>query len=72
MLSAADSRISSLAVSLCGVEAFLDIMAKESFKEILESYQHKSEGVYVEYPPSMRETTETMRRGCSEMNTRGR
>ena len=44
--------------SLRVVKAFVDVMAKESFKEILESYQHKSEGVYAGYAPSMRETTE--------------
>lgn len=47
-----------LTSSLRVVKAFVDVMAKESFKEILESYQHKSEGIYAGYPPSIRETTE--------------
>lgn len=47
-----------LTSSLKVVKAFVDVMAKESFKEILETYQHKSEGIYAGYPPSMRETTE--------------
>lgn len=47
-----------LTSSLRAVKSFGDLLAKESFKEILESYQNKSERVYVGYPPSMTDTTE--------------
>lgn len=33
-------------------------MPQETFKKILESYQQKSESVYVGYSPSMTDTTE--------------
>lgn len=47
-----------LTSSLRAVKAFVDLTAKQTFKEILESYQHKSESVYVGYSPSMTDITE--------------
>lgn len=56
-LSAADS-------STKVVKGFMDVMAKESFKMVLEGYQNKSEDIYTGYSASMREATEEkMRKG---------
>lgn len=62
-LSAADS-------STKVVKGFVDVMAKESFKMVLEGYQNKSEDIYTVYSASMREATEEkMRRACFGMAT---